>query len=145
MSLEDNGMSRIVPDLEADLEDPCNCLIMQIIHWSTNSIYEYENKQQLMKYYHASLGSHTKHTLYTAAKAGYLQGCSGPTPEAINKYVTVEDATEMGHMRATPAGKQSTTKKRNLSKAALQLEQSNFARTFQSKRIFEIITKLSQK
>ena len=87
MSLEDDGTSRIVPDFEADLEDPSNSLIMQNIHWSINSIYECENKQQLMKYYHASLGSHTRHTLYTAAKAGYLQGCPGLTPEAINKYI----------------------------------------------------------
>ena len=105
MSLEDDGMSRIVTDFEADLEDLCNGLIMQSIHWSINSIWERENKQQLMKYYHASLGSHTKHTLYTAAKAGYLQGCPGLTPEAINKYIHVEDAIKMGHMRAIPAGK----------------------------------------
>ena len=68
------------------------------------------------------MDSHTKHTLYTVAKAGYLQGCPGLTPEAINKYISVEDATEMGHMQATPAGKQSTTKKRGSSKASLQFE-----------------------
>ena len=83
---------------------------------------ECENKYQLIKYCPASLGSYTKHTLYTAAKAGHLQGCPGLTPEAINKYVSVEDATEMGHMRATPTGKQSTTKKRGASKASLQFE-----------------------
>ena len=75
-----------------------------------------------MKYYHASFGLHTRHTLYTAAKAGYLQGCPDLTPEAINKYIHVEDATKMGHIRATLAGKQSTTKKRGLSKALLELK-----------------------
>ena len=33
MSLEDDGTSRIAPDFEADLEDPCNCLIMQSIQY----------------------------------------------------------------------------------------------------------------
>ena len=45
MSLEDDGMSRIVSEFEANLEDPCNGLIMQSIQWSINSIYECENKQ----------------------------------------------------------------------------------------------------
>ena len=118
MSLEDDGTNRIViefeaivPEFEANLEDPCNSLIMQSIHWSVNSIYECESRQQLIKYYHASLGSHTRHTLHTTAKAGYLQWCLSLTPETINKYISVEDTTEMGHMRAMSAGKQSTTKK----------------------------------
>ena len=122
MNLEDDGTSRIVPDFEANLEDSCNGLIMQSIQWSINSMCECENKQQLMKFYHASLGSYTKHTLYATAKAGYLQECLGLTPEVINKYISVEGATEMGHMRATPAGKQSTTKKRGASEASLQFE-----------------------
>ena len=48
-------------------------IIMQTVHWSVNSVYESENKEQLRKYYHASLGSHTRQTLYTATKACYLQ------------------------------------------------------------------------
>ena len=48
MSLEDDGTKRIVPEFEANLEDPCNGLILQNIHWSINSICECENKQQLI-------------------------------------------------------------------------------------------------
>ena len=65
--------------------------------------------QQLINYYHASLGSHPKTTLIKAAKAGYLKGCPGLTAEAIRKYISVEDATEMGHMKQTQQGKDSTT------------------------------------
>ena len=91
MSLVDYRTHRIVPEFEPDLENPSNGLIMQTIHWSMNSIYEYESKEQLIKYYHASLGSHTRYTLYTAAKTSYLQGCPGLSPEAINKYILIED------------------------------------------------------
>ena len=92
MSLVDDRTHRIVPEFEPGLENPFNGLIMQTIHWSMNSIYEYESKEQLMKYYNPSLGSHTRYTLYTAAKASYLQGCPGLTLEAINKYILIEDA-----------------------------------------------------
>ena len=64
MSLIDDRTSRIVPEFEPNLEDPCNGFIMQ----------------DVQKHYHASFGSHTRHKLYTAAKAGYLQECPGLTP-----------------------------------------------------------------
>ena len=80
------------------------------ISYSVNSIYEYQNKQQFIKYYHAALGSHPKRTLAAAAKKGYLKGLPRLTADAINKFIGVEDATEMGHMRELPAGTRSTTK-----------------------------------
>ena len=46
-----------------------------------------------------------------AAKAGCLHGFPGLTAEVIGKYIKIEEATEAGHMRANPKGKQSTTKK----------------------------------
>ena len=63
------------------------------------SVYEFENKQKMIKYYHASLGSHPKRTLIEAANAGYLKGCPILTASEISKYVSVEDATEMGQMK----------------------------------------------
>ena len=84
-------------------------MVMDGIHWSVNSIYECDNKEQLIKYFHASFGSHVKQTLAFAAKEGYLKGCPGFTAEAINRYISVEDATEMGHMQKAPAGVRSTT------------------------------------
>ena len=63
------------------------------------SVYEWKNKQQLIKYYHASLWFHPKRTLIEAANEGYLNGRPGVTAAAIRKYVSVEDATEMGHTK----------------------------------------------
>ena len=56
-------------------------------------------QKNLIKYYHASLGSHPKRTLIEAENSGYLKGCPGLTSAAISKYVSVEDAMEMGHMK----------------------------------------------
>lgn len=81
------------------------------VNMTINAMYECENKRELIQYLHAALCSHPKSTLMAAAKAGYLHGFPGLTAEAIGKYVKIEEATEAGHMRATPKGKQSTTKK----------------------------------
>ena len=62
-------------------------------------------------YFHSSLGSHVKSTFLAASRAGYLQGCPGLTAEAINKFIMVEEATEMGQMTKAPAGVCSTTTK----------------------------------
>ena len=109
MSLQDDGTTRLTPDTDPSEYDGSNGMVMSAITWSVNSIYECQNKNQLIKYYHASLGSHPKRTLAAAARAGYLQGCPGLTQDAINKFIDVEEATEMGHMRAAPAGVRSTT------------------------------------
>ena len=79
------------------------------IKWSVNSIYECANTKQLIKYYHASLGSHPKRTLAAAIKRGYLKGFKGLTAERVNAHIGVEYATEAGHMRAFPKGVRSTT------------------------------------
>ena len=63
------------------------------------SVYECESKQMMIKYYHTSLEYHPKRTLIEAANAGYLKGCPGLTSAEISKYVSVKDATEMGHMK----------------------------------------------
>ena len=76
---------------------------------SINALYECENKNELIKYYHVSLCSHPKSTLIAAAKAGYLRGFPELTAEAIGKFIKTEEATEAGHMRATPKGVRSTT------------------------------------
>ena len=68
------------------------------------SIYECYNKEQLIKYYHAILGSHPKTTLIAAANEGYLTGCPGLTASAISKFIVIEYATEMGHMKQLQKG-----------------------------------------
>ena len=83
-----------------------------------NSIYECENKEQLTKYYHASLGSHPKATLIEAANSNYLRGCPGLDATAIRKFIAVEDATEMGHMKQVQQGVRSTTTNSNRGRPA---------------------------
>jgi len=124
MSLVDDGTQRVVPETDPSEHDGSNGLVMSAIQWSVNSIYECQNREQLIKYYHASLGSHVKSTLQAAARAGYLQGCPGLDLDGINKYVAVEDATEMGHMTKTPAGVRSTTTKSNRGRTAKDLHHS---------------------
>ena len=59
--------------------------------------------------------------LVVAAKKGYLKGLPALTAEAINKFIGVEDATEMGHMRESPSGTRSTTKQTNRGRPALDI------------------------
>jgi hypothetical protein len=72
-----------------------------------NSIYECGNKEQLVKCFHASLGSHPK--AIAAVDAGYLRGCPGIDAPFIRKYIGIEDATEVGHMKQVQKGVRSTT------------------------------------
>ena len=110
MSLTDDNVGPIQPPADPSKWDPNSGTVCQAVQFSANNIYECQNKEQLLRYYHASLASHPKRVLAAADKAGYLQGCPGLTAEAINKFIDVEDATEMGHMRQQPAGTRSTTK-----------------------------------
>ena len=95
------------------------------IKYQANSIYECENKQQLIKYYHASLGSHTKITLIESANLGYLKVCPGLTAAEIKNYVAVEDATEMGHMKHKQQGNKSTTNKSRRGRPSKQTQKSD--------------------
>ena len=60
MRLEDDGVNNIVPDIHHSEYDLTDSLVTETINWSVNSIYECDNKQQWIKYYHANLGSHLK-------------------------------------------------------------------------------------
>ena len=86
-------------------------LLHQSHNESINALYECRNKEELIKYLHASLCSPPKTTLIAAAKAGYLHGFPGLTAEAIARYIRVEENTETGHMRAKARGSGSTTTK----------------------------------
>ena len=90
------------------------------LHHIVNSIYECNNKEQLIKYMHASLGSHPKTTLIAAAITGYLKGCPGMTAVSISKFIAVEDATEMGHMKQIQQGVWSTSRKSNRGRPSQQ-------------------------
>ena len=108
--LTSEGGQQIQPETSPEEYDPSEGAILQA---SVNAIYECENKEQLIKYYHAALGSHTKTTLTAAANRGYLRGFPGLQAEGISKFIGVETATEMGHMKQRQKGVQSTTTKSN--------------------------------
>ena len=86
---------------------------MATIHYHVASVHEYKNIEQLTKYYHSSLGSHPKTTLISSAKNGYLRGLPGFNAKSISKFIGVEDATEMGHLKQIQKGVKSTTIKSN--------------------------------
>ena len=88
-------------------------------------MYECENKEQLIKYYNANLGSHPKTTLIEAAKADYLKGCPVMDAQAISKCIGVEEWTEMGHMKQTQQGTKSTTMKSRRGQPANITQQSD--------------------
>ena len=115
ISLTSEGGDRLTPDTTPQ---ECNDGDDIIVDASMNAIYECENKQQLIKYFHAALGSHPKATLIGAAKANYLRGCPGLNPEAISKFIGVETATEMGHMKQVQKGVRSTTTQSNRGRQA---------------------------
>ena len=87
ISLTSKGGDRITPQTDW-INDSDGIYAIQ-----ENSIYECENKEQLTKYYHASLCSHPKLVLIVAADAEYLRGCPGLNASAIRKFIGVEYAT----------------------------------------------------
>ena len=93
ISLTSEGVGRTTPTTDWTNDSD------GIFNIQVNSIYECENKEQLIKYYHASLCSHPKTVLIAAADAEYLRGCPGLNATGIRKYIGVEYATEMGHMK----------------------------------------------
>ena len=107
ISLTSEGGGRVTPTTDWTNDSD------GIFNIQANSIYECENKEQLIKYYHASLCSHPKTVLITAAGANYLRGCPGLNATGIRKYIGVEYATEMGHMKQIQSGVRSTRKNSN--------------------------------
>ena len=118
MNLEDDGGSQLTPTYDADEYDVSSGNLYQMMQHSANNIYECENKNELIKYYHASLCLHPKRTLSAAAKARYLRGFPSLGAPAINRHIGVKDATEMGHMRQAPGGTRSSTTTTNRARPA---------------------------
>ena len=113
MALTSKGGNYITPDTEEEDPEAADGMIMATIQYHVHSIYECDNKEQLIKYYHSSLGSHPKTTLISAAKSGYLRGLPGFNAKAISKFIAIEEATEMGHLRQIQKGVRSTKLKSN--------------------------------
>ena len=105
ISLAPDATHRVTPHTNPEEFKDSDGLILGTeaeVKWSVNSIYECANTKQLIKYYHASLGSHPKRTLVAAINRGYLKGFKGLTAKRVNTHIGVEYAAEAGHMRALP-------------------------------------------
>ena len=74
MNLTDDKVGPCQPQADPTEWDQTSRTQCENLQFSASNIYECENKNQLLLYYHASLGSHPKRVLAAAAKAGYLQG-----------------------------------------------------------------------
>ena len=103
MNLDDSSGNTITLPADPDEYNVSSGIICQEIHWSVNSIYECQPKEQLIKYYHASLSSRSNYTLAAAAKVGYLIGFPGLDAKAINHHIGVEGDNEMNHLRQLPS------------------------------------------
>ena len=120
VSLAPDATNRITPPADPKECEVSNGMVLGAdaqIKWSVNSIYECARTKQLIKCYHASLGSHPKRTLVAAVKRGYLKGFKGLSAERVNVHIGVEYTTEAGHMRALPKGVRSTTFKTKRSRS----------------------------
>ena len=92
--LNSKGGGRITPNTDPAGFNTSNCMVLASIEKPVVSnsntfpsmlecdidyhvyvIYECSNKEQIIEYYHASLGSHPKTTLISATNSGYLKGC----------------------------------------------------------------------
>ena len=141
VSLAPDATNRITLPADPSEYETSNGMILGVdaqVKWSVNSIYECVNTKQLIKYYHASFGSHPKRTLVAAIKRGYLKDFKGLTAEHVNANIDVEYATEAGYMRALPKGVRSTASKSNRrrhKKSQLDEEREAAARKLQKCRL----------
>jgi hypothetical protein len=63
-----------------------------------NNVYELRSTGALVHYLHKALFSPTKAAMLQAVKDGHLITWPGLTEDAINKYLKLTPATDMGHM-----------------------------------------------
>ena len=80
---EGEGQSIIPPTPPADY-NPSQGRIMQSL---INSIYECDNTEEIIRYYHAAFFSPTKHRMLAAEKLGYFRGFPGLTRKEINNHL----------------------------------------------------------
>ena len=64
-----------------------------VLELLVNIIYECKNTAQLIKYVHATFFYPVKSKWIKAIHRGYLQGCTGITAAAVNKFPKLEGAT----------------------------------------------------
>jgi hypothetical protein len=71
------------------------------------SLYDCDNTQQLIRFYHACLFSPVVSTLINAINKGYLKGFPGLTSQRISCHIKINDDMEKGHMDQSRQGQRS--------------------------------------
>ena len=104
MALTSKVGNRVTPDMVEEDLNAADGMITAPIQYHVHSIYECDNKEQFIKYYHSSLGSHPQTTLISATKRGYLRGLPGFNAKVISKFIAIEDATKIGHLNQIQKG-----------------------------------------
>ncbi len=70
-----------------------------------NSLYECDNKYQLIDFYHATLNYPVVSMLVKAINQDYLKGFAGLTSRQVCQHIKVNKETENGHMDQSYQGK----------------------------------------
>lgn len=107
MPITSEGGTHVTPETHPDEFDTTSSMILYL---HAQSIYECSSQGDLIRYYHAALGSPIPMTMIKAANVGYLRGCPGLSAKAIRKQIKVGTAAIMGHMKQNYQGTRSATK-----------------------------------
>ena len=94
ISLQDISRTNIIPDPNSKTLDQ----FLPFPQFLANNIYKCENTQQLIEFYHATLGYPVVSIWTKAISAGYFQGWPGLTSTRVRRFIKVSTETEMGHM-----------------------------------------------
>ena len=105
ISLIPDGGNNIIPS--DDISDDIDAI--KIPAFFAHSIYECNNTNQLIQFYHATMGHPVLSTWCKAIDIGYFRGWPGLTAKRVRKFITVSEPTEMGHMDQRRTGIRSTT------------------------------------
>jgi hypothetical protein len=74
-----------------------------------HSLYDCDNTQQLIRFYHACLFSPVVSTLINVIDKGYLKGFPGLTSQRTRRHIKINNAMEKGHMDQSRQGQCSTS------------------------------------
>ena len=103
ISLIPDGGNNIIPNDDDDFTDD-----IPMPSFFAHIVYECETTQQLIQFYHGTMGNPVVSTWCKAIDAGYFRGWPGLTSKRVRKYIKVSEPTEMGHMDQRRTGIRST-------------------------------------
>ena len=109
VSLVDDGAKTVIPDDSQHITNDHSITNAESIpDFFANSIYKCENTDQLIKFYHVTMGFPNISTWCKAINAGYFRGWPSLTSKRVRQVIKIVDKTEMGHMDQQRKGLRST-------------------------------------